>query len=533
MKNAYLVTQEKPIFNPKDFKNIIPYIRQPIYIVFDSLKKMFGLAKEGRIISEKKGSAFDLKGIIPALYPEWLGDRSFQETHNVRFSYVGGAMARGIASSDMVIELAKSGMLGFFGAAGLSVDNLEKEIIKIKNNLDKENLSWGSNLIHSPHDIELEEKIVDMYLKYGIRRISAAAFMKMSPNIVYYSSKGLYRDDKGIIRRKNYVFAKISRSEVALHFLSPAPSNILNSLVDKGKITSEEAELAKQVPVAEDITAEADSGGHTDNRPLNALFPIIADLRDRLSSKYQYKTRIRVGAAGSLGTPSAVSAAFALGASYVLLGSVHQSCVESGLCIEGKKLLAKADMADVMMTPSADMFELGVKVQVLKKGTLMGVRGSKLYDLYTRYNSIEDIPDNIRADIEKMIFQMPLNAVWKDTKEFFLKVEPLQVEKADKDPKYKMALIFRWYLGNSSKWAIIGEPERQMDYQIWCGPAIGAFNNWVKESFLEKPENRKIQQVALNLLEGASIITKAQQLRTYGIPVPSDIFAYKPVQIRI
>ena len=48
-----------------------------------------------------------------------------------------------------------------------------------------------------------------------------------------------------------------------------------------------------------------------------------------------------------------------------------------------------------------------------------------------------------------------------------------------------MALVFRWYLGQSSRWANAGEPTRKLDYQVWCGPAMGAFNEWAKGSFLE------------------------------------------------
>ncbi len=54
-----------------------------------------------------------------------------------------------------------------------------------------------------------------------------------------------------------------------------------------------------------------------------------------------------------------------------------------------------------------------------------------------------------------------------------------------------MALVFRSYLGQSSRWAIQGTPDRKMDYQIWCGPAMGAFNQWVQNSFLEGPDHRK------------------------------------------
>ena len=82
-----------------------------------------------------------------------------------------------------------------------------------------------------------------------------------------------------------------------------------------------------------------------------------------------------------------------------------------------------------------------------------------------------------------------------------------------------MALIFRWYLGMSSRWPISGDDERKSDYQIWCGPAIGAFNEWVNESFLADLNNRTVTQIGLNLLEGAAIATRAQQARLHGIDV--------------
>ena len=59
-----------------------------------------------------------------------------------------------------------------------------------------------------------------------------------------------------------------------------------------------------------------------------------------------------------------------------------------------------------------------------------------------------------------------------------------------------------------------------MDYQIWCGPVMGAFNVWSEGSFLAEPENRNVVQVARNLLEGAAVVTRAHQLRSYGVPVP-------------
>jgi NAD(P)H-dependent flavin oxidoreductase YrpB (nitropropane dioxygenase family) len=47
-----------------------------------------------------------------------------------------------------------------------------------------------------------------------------------------------------------------------------------------------------------------------------------------------------------------------------------------------REMLAQAEQADVIMAPAADMFEMGVKLQVLKRGTMFAMRAAKLYELY-------------------------------------------------------------------------------------------------------------------------------------------------------
>jgi trans-AT polyketide synthase/acyltransferase/oxidoreductase domain-containing protein len=191
-------------------------------------------------------------------------------------------------------------------------------------------------------------------------------------------------------------------------------------------------------------------------------------------------------------------------------------------------MLAQAELADMTMCPSADMFELGVKVQVLKRGTMLPARASTLYSYYTKYDSLESIPADELARLEQQIFRQPVAEVWESTRRFFEARNPAELARAERDPKHKMALVFRAYLGLSSKWPIDGTTDRRLDYQIWCGPAMGAFNAWVKGSFLETPANRTVVQVALNLLEGAACITRAGQFRTYGVPTPAGAFAYRP-----
>ncbi len=475
----------------------------------------------------------ELIGALPATFPEWLGDRSFQETHGTRFAYIGGAMANGIASVEMVIALGNAGCLGFFGAAGLSLARVDAEILRIKQALDPLGLPWGVNLIHSPAEPSTENGLVDLFFKHGVMRVEASAFMAMSPAIVRYAATGLTRDANGKIRRRYRVIGKISREEVARRFLEPPQPNILQKLVAAGQLSAAEAELAAQLPVADDLTCEADSGGHTDNRALSVLLPNILRLRDRISAERGYTHRIRIGAAGGLGAPAAIAASFAMGAAYVQTGSVNQACVESGLHASGRAMLANAGMADVMMAPAADMFEMGVEVQVLKRGTLFAPRAKKLYELYRSYDSFAAIPKSEQEKIESVYLKQSFADAWASTREFWLKREPKQVERAMAEPKHQMALVFRSYLGLASRWAIDGIGERESDFQIWCGPAMGAFNSWVKGSFLEAADARTVAQVALNLLEGALHYSRAQQLRSFGVPVPEQAFEYRPRAIEL
>src|SRR5205823_9172465 len=123
--------------------------------------------------------------------------------------------------------------------------------------------------------------------------------------------------------------------------------------------------------------------------------------------------------------------------------------------------------------------------------------------------SLDDVSAAERQQLEKTVFRLPLDEVWKQTSDFFQRRDPSQLERAGRDPKHKMALVFRWYLGQSSRWANVGEPARKIDYQVWCGPAMGAFNEWVRGSFLERPKERRVVTVALNILYGAAVLLRA------------------------
>ncbi len=516
-------------FAPQELIATLTRVRERTHLVRESASGRVGLALGGQLLGRYTGQPGELPllGTLPALYPEWLGDRSFCEVHRVRFPYIAGEMANGIATTKMVSTMGRAQMLSFFGAAGLALAEIEAALSQLAAELGPAGV-WGVNLIHSPHEPEHEEHLADLLIRRGVRTVSASAFMALTPALLRCAAAGLRVDSTGRIVRPRQIFAKLSRPEVARHFMSPPPEDMLQALVARGLLTQVEAALAARLPIAEDITVEADSGGHTDRRPLGALLPVILGQRDALAARFAYDRPIRVGAAGGLATPGTVAAAFSIGAAYVLTGSINQASVESGLSEAGKALLHKAELADVAMAPSADMFELGVQVQVLKRGTLFPSRAARLYEAYVNYDSLESIPATVRARLEKDILRSSFAEAWESTARFWQKRDPRQLDKARSDAKHKMALTFRAYLGLSSKWAIDGDPSRQPDYQIWCGPAMGAFNQWVAGSFLADPKERSVLQIALNLLEGAAVVTRAQQARSYGVPVPPKAFDFRP-----
>ncbi len=120
------------------------------------------------------------------------------------------------------------------------------------------------------------------------------------------------------------------------------------------------------------------------------------------------------------------------------------------------------------MAPAGDMFELGVKVQVLKRGLFFPQRAAKLYEIYRSHESLEQIPPGMIGQLEKEVFRQPVARVWEETRRHFHEANPQEAERAERDAKHRMALVFRWYLGRSNHWAIDGDAARRVDYQIWC-----------------------------------------------------------------
>ena len=197
--------EQSPAFGDSAIAMALQAPRSTMYVVKNTADGGIGVGIGGSLNHDEApaSGAWPLLGVLPPIYPEWLGDRSFNEVHSTRFPYVAGAMANGIASTRMVIALAHSGCLAFFGAAGLSLKRVEAAIDELQAALDASHLPWGVNLIHSPAEPENEAAMADLLLRKGVRCVEASAYLALTPAVVRYACSGLTRAANGVIARRS------------------------------------------------------------------------------------------------------------------------------------------------------------------------------------------------------------------------------------------------------------------------------------------------------------------------------------------
>ena len=453
---------------------------------------------------------------LPEITAESLGNAQFKADYGVRYAYIAGSMYKGIASTDQVIAMGRAGLLGYLGTGGLKFTEIEAAIDTIQGALSA-GQAYGFNLLYGLDATDAESRLVELYLRRNVRHIEAAAYMSVTLPLVRFRLSGLEQAGDGPPVTRHRILAKVSRPEVAKAFMSPAPEAMVKQLLAAGHISQRQAELSQSVPMSNDICVEADSGGHTDQGVAYALMPAIQRLRDEISREYAYKTPVRVGAAGGIGTPEAAAAAFVLGADFVLTGSINQCTVEAGMSDAVKTMLQDINVQDTDYAPAGDMFELGAKVQVLKKGVFFPARANKLYNLYQQYDSLDSLDAKTRQMIQEKYFKRSFDEVWNETAAYYAKANPKELEKAQKMPKHKMAMIFKWYFIHSSRLARSGSDTQKTDYQVHTGPALGAFNQWVKGTELQDWRKRHVADIAERLMQGtADILTR--RMRQFALP---------------
>ena len=318
--------------------------------------------------------------------------------------------------------------------------------------------------------------------------------------------------------RRHQLFAKVSRPEVAAALpVAGARRRCCDALVARASSPRDEAELAARVPVAEDVTVEADSGGHTDNRPLVALLPTIARAARR-ARRSSTATSGRSGSAppaGSAPRPRWRGVRARRGVRADRLGQPGWPS-SPGCPTTARRCWPQADLADVIMAPAADMFEMGVKVQVLKRGTMFAVRAGRAVRAYRDHASLEAIPAaTLRARSRRDVLRATVDEVWAETRRVLAAARPGAARPGRARPEAPDGAGLPLVPGPVEP---LGDRRRAGAADRLPGlvrPGDGRVQRTGRAArFLAEPGERTVVQIALNLLEGAAVITRAHQLRT-------------------
>ena len=481
--------------------------------------------------SEKSSEELSVK-LFNAISGQDLGSHAFKKRFNLTYACLAGGMFRGISSADLVARMGNVGMLGFFGTHGLPLEQVKKGIAAIRRALDG-GREFGMNLSAGPGQTTL----VDLFLEQDISCIEASGFVGVSPELVKYRAAGMGKDPNHPGMPRNRIIAKLSRPEVAEHFLRPPQSKILDHWVATGDISVGQAAMARQFPMADALCVTADCGGRTDRGTLVNLLPMMIGLRNRVKQDVGYDTEVFVGAAGGIGTPEAAAAAFVLGADFILTGSINQCTPEAGTSDRVKAMLQRINIQDTTYAPSSDGFEMGATVQVISKSLFFPVRANTLFALYQHYDSLEEIPEKMLrqlgdkyfgngAEIISSFSSSPLmerggggevngqviqdrffNSSVESVDEKLLRYFTMEeINRVRNNPKREMAMIFKWYLENAVSLALAGQETDTINFQVYCGSCLGAFNQWVAGTGLENWHTRHVDAINKKLIEAAATL---------------------------
>lgn len=412
-----------------------------------------------------------------AVRPDALGSADFRRDHGVRYAYVAGSMYRAVASEDLVIRMSRAGLLGYFGSGGLRLERVEAALERFRRSLGPDH-PYGLNLLPASDRGSSERHLVDLLLRHDVRWIEVGSYPQLTPGLVRYRVSGLRRAPDGSVVASHKVLAKVSQPETAAAFLEPPPEHLVRHLVAAGDVSAAEAELARRMPMADDICAEVDPAGHPGERPFVVLLPELVRLRDRIGRDNGFGNAVRVGVAGGIGTPESVAAAFVVGADFVLTGSINQCTVEAGTTDAGKDLLQQAPASQPSTVSEA----------------ALAARSPK----YLR-----------RA----------FGKVWEEARESYQQIDPYAVERAEHDPRYRMALVFKWYLLHTARPSRTAPIGRWADHQIASGPAIGSLNSYLRGTPLENWRSRHVDEIAELLMTGAAELL-SQRLAEFAEHTP-------------
>jgi hypothetical protein len=162
-----------PVVNQENSRQILANAQYPMLFVHG----MPGQMTVSTDAPEQEKMCFRL----PNLTAQDFGDAEFKKTYGLKYAMYGGAMANGIASSDMVIALGKCGCMGSYGAGGMRLETVAQEIDKIKAALGDK--PYMINML-SNRNGDMEMQLAQMLVEKNVPAVEASAYIIPSEALV-------------------------------------------------------------------------------------------------------------------------------------------------------------------------------------------------------------------------------------------------------------------------------------------------------------------------------------------------------------
>lgn len=436
-----------------------------------------------------------------------LGSSDFKTEYDTEFAYVVGGLYHGVSSAAMIRTLNNAGIVGFLGLQGMDL-NAGKELLDTAlQSVPKERI--GTHIVYNGLKPEESASALQMIIEYDIRRIEISGFFKPSQELILYRLRGLSYGKNDIPQSAYKMIVYVNNPKVMEEFLKPASEQLIGRLLTQRKITEEEAVIAAKLPICDDICIDNVSSGA-------GRLSWISNLKHyarELSEKYGIKKMVRIGIGGGIGNPEMLALAFLAGADFVTTRSMNQCTAEAETSPQVKDLLQSAAENDFTYAPVEELFEFGEKVSVLKRGTLYPIRALKLYEIYTKYNSIEEISEKEKKLITEKYFHMSFEEMFERAAR---ELTPAEQRIASEQPKYKMSLIFKGFLKQCLLWAQTGKAGEEINFAVVSGSEMADANRWLKNSGLEEWSTRHVDELAKRMMEEGEAYLKNVCMKYIG-----------------
>lgn len=346
---------------------------------------------------------------------------------------------------------------------------------------------WGIGLRAGPG----ADRLVTLLLDRGVRHVEADHPYGPDAALVRFRFTGAQRTPAGTPVARRHVLARVSGLDQAAAFLRPPSPDLLAELVRTGGLSAQEADAARELPVASDLAVQAPAGWHADGADAYQLLPSVA----ALAARGPGPEPVHVGLRGVVGTPEQAATAFALGAAFLVSTSLTACAPNARLSAQLGRTLTEVTDDDLTWAPTERYATLGVPARVVRRGTLFPARAHLLHRLLRAHRFLAEVPAARRRHIEEEVLGGPAAG---------LPPGPL-------DGRVRTTDVFRWYVRETARRTGAGDPVRPLDHQLPCDPELTHFNRAALGTELAARQARTPGAVAGHLL------TKAAELLAAGV----------------